>query len=43
VLVFVCGGTGGLHATALHSFGTSLAQTRPIASPISTAEAHAAQ
>jgi hypothetical protein len=34
VLVFVCGGLGGLHATGLQSFGTSLAQTRPIASPI---------
>lgn len=34
VLVFVCGGLGGLHATALHSFGTSLTQTRPIASPV---------
>jgi hypothetical protein len=31
VLVFVCGGLGGLHATGFHSFGTSLAQTRPIA------------
>ncbi len=30
VLVMVCGGTGGLHAAALHSFGTSLTQTRPI-------------
>jgi len=32
MLVFVCGGLGGLHATAFHTFGTSLAQTRPIAS-----------
>lgn len=31
VLVIVCGGTGGLHAAALHSFGTSIAQTRAIA------------
>ena len=38
VLVFVCGGLGGLHATGFHSFGTSLAQTRPIASPIPAAE-----
>lgn len=30
VLVIVCGGTGGLHAAAVHSFGTSLAQTRRI-------------
>ncbi|HXK22901.1 MAG TPA: hypothetical protein VMS55_09530 [Myxococcota bacterium] len=34
MLVFVCGGLGGLHATGFHSFGTSLAQTRAIASPI---------
>jgi hypothetical protein len=34
VLVFVCGGLGGLHATGFHSFGTSLAQTRAIASPM---------
>jgi hypothetical protein len=31
MLVFVCGGLGGLHALGLHSFGTSLAQTKPIA------------
>jgi hypothetical protein len=31
VLVMVCGGTGGLHAAAVHSFGTSIAQTRAIA------------
>src|SRR3546814_451632 len=31
MLVFVCGGPGGLHATGFHSFGTSLAQTKPIA------------
>lgn len=31
MLVFVCGGLGGLHATGFHTFGTSLAQTRPIA------------
>jgi hypothetical protein len=37
VLVFVCGGLGGLHATGFHSFGTSLAQTQPIASPIPAA------
>jgi hypothetical protein len=30
VLVMVCGGTGGLHAAAVHSFGTSLTQTRAI-------------
>ena len=32
VLVFVAGGLGGLHATGFHSFGTSLAQTKPVAS-----------
>jgi hypothetical protein len=31
MLLFVCGGPGGLHATALHSFGSSLAQTQPLA------------
>jgi hypothetical protein len=31
VLLYVCGGLGGLHATGLQSFGTSLSQTRPIA------------
>lgn len=31
ILLFVCGGTGGLHATVLHSFGSCLAQTRPLA------------
>jgi hypothetical protein len=34
VLVFVAGGLGGLHATGFHSFGTSLAQTKPIASAV---------
>jgi hypothetical protein len=33
VLVFVCGGTGGLHACGVHSWGTCLSQTRPIAVP----------
>jgi len=28
VQLLVCGGTGGLHATGIHSFGTSLTQTR---------------
>jgi hypothetical protein len=31
ILLFVCGGTGGLHATVLHSFGSCLAQTQPLA------------
>jgi hypothetical protein len=43
ILVFVCGGLGGLHATGLHSFGTSIAQTRPIASPIPATKAQAAE
>jgi hypothetical protein len=30
VLVTVAGGLGGLHAAALHSWGTTLAQTRPV-------------
>lgn len=32
ILLFVCGGEGGLHATVLHSFGSCLAQTMPLAS-----------
>ncbi len=38
LLVFVCGGLGGLHATGFHSFGTSLAQTKPIASPCASGD-----
>jgi hypothetical protein len=34
ILVFVAGGLGGLHATALHTFGSSLSQTQPIAGAI---------
>lgn len=30
VLVICCGGTGGLHATGFHSFGSCLTQTRPV-------------
>lgn len=33
ILVFVAGGLGGLHATGFHTFGTSLSQTKPIATP----------
>ena len=33
MLVFVAGGLGGLHATGFHTFGTSLSQTKPVASP----------
>ncbi|MGB8365766.1 MAG: hypothetical protein ACLQUZ_12045 [Rhizomicrobium sp.] len=43
LILFVCGGLGGLHATALHSFGSSLTQTRPIASPIPARETQAAE
>lgn len=32
VLVICCGGTGGLHATGFHSFGSCLTQTRAIVS-----------
>ena len=31
ILLFVAGGLGGLHATALHTFGSSLSQTEAIA------------
>lgn len=34
MLVFVAGGLGGLHATGFHSFGTSLAQTKPVAAAV---------
>jgi hypothetical protein len=37
ILLFVAGGTGGLHACVLHSFGTGLAQTLPLAEPASRA------
>jgi hypothetical protein len=43
VLVMVCGGTGGLHAAAVHSFGTSIAQTRPIALAVRTDQAASVQ
>jgi hypothetical protein len=32
MLVFVAGGEGGLHATGFHTFGTSLSQTKSVAS-----------
>jgi hypothetical protein len=34
LILFVCGGTGGLHSTAMHSFGSSLTQTAPIAAAV---------
>lgn len=43
ILVFVCGGLGGLHATGFHSFGTSIAQTKPIASPVPASDKQAAE
>ena len=43
LLLFVAGGLGGLHATVLHSFGTSLSQTRPIAVVVASDEDEAAQ
>ena len=43
VIVFVAGGLGGLHATGFHTFGTSLAQTKPVASVEAGAHAEAAK
>jgi len=37
IVLFVCGGLGGLHALGLHSFGSSLSQTRPIARAVPAA------
>ena len=31
IILFVCGGLGGLHACVLHSFGSCLTQTQPLA------------
>ena len=42
LILFVAGGLGGLHAAALHSFGTSLSQTRAIAEAV-PGEAQAAE
>ena len=33
-ILFVAGGLGGLHATAFHSFGSCLTQSRAVASPV---------
>ena len=30
VIVFVCGGTGSLHAHGVHSWGTCLSVTKPV-------------
>lgn len=43
ILLFVCGGVGGLHATALHSFGSCLSQTQPLTSPAQVGQAQAAE
>lgn len=40
IIVFVAGGLGGLHATGFHTFGTSLAQTKQIASAPPNGTAH---
>ena len=37
ILLFVAGGTGGLHACVLHSFGSCLSQTMPLATTANTA------
>lgn len=37
IVLFVCGGLGGLHALGLHSFGSSLSQTKPIAQAVPAA------
>lgn len=39
MVLFVCGGLGGLHALGLHSFGSSLSQTRAIAQAVPAAQA----
>lgn len=39
MVLFVAGGLGGLHALGLHSFGSSLAQTKGIAEAVPVAEA----
>lgn len=39
IVLFVCGGLGGLHALGLHSFGSSLSQTKPIAEAVPAAQA----
>ena len=42
-ILFVAGGLGGLHATAFHSFGSCLSQSRAIASPMPAGQAEAAE
>ena len=43
MVLFVCGGLGGLHALGLHSFGSSLAQTKAIAEAVPAAAVAAAE
>ncbi|MET0365566.1 MAG: hypothetical protein ABW169_13030 [Sphingobium sp.] len=43
VLVFVAGGLGGLHAACFHTFGTSLSQTKPVASVVPADQAQSAE
>jgi hypothetical protein len=43
ILLFVAGGLGGLHAACFHTFGTSLAQTKAVASVIAAEQAQAAE
>jgi hypothetical protein len=43
MILFVAGGLGGLHATGFHSFGSCIAQTRPVAEVIPASEAEAAE
>ncbi|MBV2147200.1 hypothetical protein KRZ98_02700 [Sphingobium sp. AS12] len=43
MILFVCGGLGGLHALGLHSFGSSLAQTRQIATATPASAVQAAE
>jgi hypothetical protein len=43
MVLFVCGGLGGLHALGLHSFGSSLSQTKPIATVVPADQMEAAE
>ena len=43
MVLFVCGGLGGLHALGLHSFGSSLSQTKAIAAAVPAGQVQAAE
>ncbi|CAN7635494.1 hypothetical protein LJR225_004917 [Phenylobacterium sp. LjRoot225] len=43
IILFVCGGLGGLHALGLHSFGSCLTQTKPIAKAVAAGQVEAAE